>query len=242
MNYYFITGTSYGLGKAIAEQLLQRSNVHVYGVSRTCSIHHTNYTHVSVDLSDLNQLIHVTDLFKRTFLTEDNLYLINNAGIVDPIKHVSDFSSNEIHTLFNVNLLSVIELTNAFLKIPDSTIHTRIIVTISSGAASKVIDGWALYGASKAAIDHFSLHVAKELDIDNRQQTRIFSIAPGTVDTNMQRQIRETPINNFSTLPRFQELFETDRLVSPERVAEKYLKVIDTPADYISTIFSIRDI
>lgn len=174
MNYYFITGTSHGLGKSIAVQLLQRSNVHVYGISRSCSIQHVNYTHISVDLSDLSQLIDATQLFKQKFSIDDNLYLVNNAGIVDPIKHVKNFTSNEIQRIFNVNLISVVELTNAFLQIPDSTIKTSVIVNISSGAASKVIDGWSLYGSSKAALDYFALHVAKELEIDGHVNTRIF--------------------------------------------------------------------
>ena len=108
MNYYFITGASQGLGKAIAEQLLIRDNVHVYGISRSCSIHHANYTQVTVDLSDLQQLMQVTNLFKQDFSVEDNLYLINNAGVVDPIKHVKQFTAQEIQSVFNVNLISLI--------------------------------------------------------------------------------------------------------------------------------------
>lgn len=242
MNYYFVTGASQGLGKAIAEQLILRDNVHVYGISRSCSIHHVNFTHVSVDLSDLQQLVHVTNLFKQDFSVNDNLYLINNAGIVDPIRHVKQYTSQEIQTLFNVNLISLIELTNFFLQIPISTFNSSVVMNISSGAASKVSDGWALYGSSKAAVDHFSLHVAKELEIDCIVKTKIFSVAPGVVDTDMQRRIRETSVEQFSTLARFEQLFETNSLIAPDVVAKKYLTILDSPFDFSSTVFSIRDI
>lgn len=242
MNYYFITGTSYGLGRAIAELLLQRDNVHVYGISRSCSIQHVNYTHVTVDLSDLSQVMLAANVFKQNFSKDDNLYLVNNAGVVDPIKHVKDFTSQEIQTLFNINLISVIELTNAFLQIPASAFNTRVIVNVSSGAASKVSDGWALYGSSKAALDHFTLHVAKELEIDNVVSTRIFSVAPGVVDTNMQRKIRETSLEQFSNRTRFDTLFETNNLVSPDLVAMKYVKILDTPSDFPFAVFSAKDI
>lgn len=242
MQYYFITGTSYGLGKALAEQLLQRDHVHVYGISRSCTIQHANYTHVTVDLGDLSQLRAVTDLFKQSFSIDDELYLVNNAGIVDPIKHVKDFSAGEIQALFNINLLSAVELTNAFLQIPPSSVRARLIVNVSSGAASKVSDGWALYGSSKSALDHFTLHVAKELEIDGAVNTRIFSVAPGVVDTGMQRTIRETTLEQFSTRARFDELYATNQLVSPEHVAKKYLLILDTPADFSATVFSARDI
>ena len=58
-----------------------------------------------------------------------------------------------------------------------------MLVSISSGAATKVIDGWSLYGASKAALDHFSRHVARELEIQKETTTHVYSVAPGVVDT-----------------------------------------------------------
>ncbi len=241
MHYYFITGTSYGLGKAFAEQLVQRRDVQVFGISRTCTISHKQYEHIHADLGDPSQLQLITALFKKPFQQEDHLYLINNAGIVDPIRHTGNFSSDEIQKLFQVNLISVIQLTNAFLQIPVSSFTKRVILNISSGAANKVSDGWALYGTSKAGMDHFSLHVARELEIDQQTHTRIFSVAPGVVDTRMQQNIRETPIENFSTLSRFLDLDANKQLVPAEQVAQKLLQIIDTPELFAQTILSVRD-
>ncbi|MGN6646801.1 MAG: SDR family NAD(P)-dependent oxidoreductase [Cytophaga sp.] len=241
MHYYFITGTSYGLGKALAEKLVQRSNVYVFGIARTCTISHKQYEHIHADLGEPSQLKLITELFKKAFQKEDQLYLINNAGIVDPIRYTGKFSPDEIQKLFQVNLLSVVQLTNAFLQIPVSSFARRVILNISSGAANKVSDGWALYGASKAGVDHFSLHVARELEIDQQAHTRIFSVAPGVVDTRMQQKIRETPIESFSTLNRFLDLDANKQLVPADQVAQKLLQITDAPELFAQTILSVRD-
>lgn len=243
MQYYYITGTSAGLGKALAEELVLRENVHVYGISRTCSIEHERYEHIYADLSDPAQVRSIAALFVTVaFTTDDSIYLINNAGVIDPIKYAVDFSEQEVQVLMQVNLLASIQLVRAFLQIPVAACKNRVIVSISSGAAVKVYDGWSLYGAAKAALNHFSSHVAKELELRGISNTRIFSIAPGVVDTAMQAIIRETPIEVFSTKERFIQLHEAEELISADIIAKKYLKILDAPQDYPETIFSIRDI
>ncbi len=56
MNYFFITGSSKGLGKALSELLLNNNNNFVYGFARNCSITHKNYTHIKLDFSDLKKI------------------------------------------------------------------------------------------------------------------------------------------------------------------------------------------
>ena len=54
MKHFFITGTSRGIGKALAETLLENDNNEVTGISRTRSIKHPNYKHITTDLSNLS--------------------------------------------------------------------------------------------------------------------------------------------------------------------------------------------
>ncbi len=242
MHFYFITGTSSGIGKALAEQLLIREDVRVYGISRTCTIIHTNYQHVFADLSDSTQFNQIYLLFQNAYQPTDSVYLINNSGIIEPIKYAGDFSEREIQELVQVNLIASIQLINAFLKIPSTDFLTRIILNISSGAATKVIDGWSLYGATKAALDHFSMHVAKEQMIKGEGKTVVFSVAPGVVDTPMQEKIRHAAEENFSTVKRFNQLKKDNELVSASIISEKYLRILDCPQDFPTVIFSVRDI
>lgn len=243
MQFYFITGTSSGIGKALAEEILLRENVCVYGISRTAAVTHKNYRHIVADLSDPDQLHKIYTLFNQGYKPEDSLYLVNNAGMLDPIKHVGGFSENAIQKIMQVNLITPMQLINAFLNIPNPASQTRVVLSVSSGAAAKVIDGWSLYGSAKGALDHFSLHAVKELEMTAMAHcTRIFSVAPGVVDTPMQEKIRNTKETDFSTVERFIALKKNDELVAANVVAHKYLYILDEPHEFPETVFSVRNI
>ena len=87
MEYFFITGSSRGLGKAIAEALLELG-AHVTGLSRSSTISHPKYEHCVVDLSDLDSV----KQFEFS-VPEDatRVVLINNAGRIGEIKPVGSF-------------------------------------------------------------------------------------------------------------------------------------------------------
>ncbi|NQX96684.1 MAG: DUF111 family protein, partial [Flavobacteriales bacterium] len=57
MNYFFITGSSKGLGKALTELLLENENNTVYGMARSSSISHKRYFHTVIDLSKLDNVV-----------------------------------------------------------------------------------------------------------------------------------------------------------------------------------------
>ena len=82
MNHYFITGTSRGIGKAIAEQLLSDPENFVTGLSRTSSITHERYTHVEIDLSDLGK---VSEFNFPVLEQAKKIALVNNAGAIGKV-------------------------------------------------------------------------------------------------------------------------------------------------------------
>ena len=53
MNLIYLTGSSSGLGKALAELLLEDKNNHVVGIARRETIHHERYTHYALDLKEV---------------------------------------------------------------------------------------------------------------------------------------------------------------------------------------------
>lgn len=242
MQYYYISGTSSGIGRALALRLLERTDTHVTGISRSCTIQHTRYEHIYADLSDPPQVARVCVAFQKQYEKSDKLYLINNSGAIDPIQYAQSYSEADIQRLMQVNLIASIQLISAFLKIPQNDYSSRVILSVSSGAGTKVTDGWSLYGAAKAGLDHFSSHVAKELELSGEKTTHIFSIAPGVVDTPMQQKIRETAPESFSTIDRFIELHASDQLVAPEEIARKYCMILDAPERFPQVLFSLRDI
>ena len=60
MNKIIITGTSRGIGNAIAKNLLKQ-NVIVIGISRKHTIKHKNYFAIPFDLNDLKNIKNTLD-------------------------------------------------------------------------------------------------------------------------------------------------------------------------------------
>lgn len=245
LNYYYITGTSRGLGKAFAEHLLENPSNHVIGISRQRSIEHPNYKHSYLDLTDANALAN----FKfELHANAKKVYLINNAGVLGFIKPIGKIDAASIIRNYTVNLIAPSVLTNAFINCYDSTDAEKVIVNISSGAGKNPIDGWAIYCASKAGVDMFSRVVDAEQKIratkpleSIHEGFHIFSIAPGVVNTGMQEEIRSAQLEDFSRLEDFIGYKVNNQLSEPEFVSKKYINILANINDIKDVLSSIKD-
>ncbi len=239
MNYFYITGTSRGLGKAIAEELLQGANNYVYGYSRGCSIEHPNYEHHNIDLSIVNDISNVTF---NSHNDGEKIVLINNSGTLGEVNYVGRLADRSISEGFIINLIAPGVLMNNFIKAYSGTKTNKLIINISSGAAQNPIDGWNVYCSSKAALDMYSEVVGQEQDIlSSEHPIKILSVAPGLVNTKMQDDIREVPKANFSRLEDFYDYHKNSELISPDDVAKKIMKIIDDPDAFEQVVISVRD-
>ena len=237
MTIAFITGTSKGLGKALAELLLEDENIRVVGISRKQSISHKNYRHIILDLSDIN----VVERFRFTEGEFDKCILINNAGVIEPIAHLGHEFSTDILNNYNINLISPSILINTFMRQFSKLDKPLHIINVSSGAGKYPVDGWSSYNASKAGIDMFSLALKEELILDNKENISIHSIAPGVVNTEMQSIIRNSNSESFSNVKKFKTYFYENTLKPPREVAVKFKQVIDNPSDFSEVIIDVRD-
>lgn len=238
MNYFFVTGSSKGLGKAITEQLLENEQNFVFGYSRSNTINHKRYYHKLVDFAKLEA---VQKLRFPELTDAKKLVLINNAGIVGDVKHVSNLDTQKIIDCYNVNLIAPTIITNEFLKTYKKTNVEILIINISSGASQSAIDGWSVYCASKAGLDMFSRVIKEEAQINNAN-INVLSIAPGIIDTNMQTEIRQSEHDNFSNINRFIEYKKNGDLTSAKDAALKVLKFINNPSLSQSVVCSVRDL
>ena len=159
MEYYFITGTSQGIGRALAETLLQRENVRVIGISRTNPIVHERFTVWQADLLDSETL---NNFSFPEYNDATKVVLVNNAGMLGEVGYVGHLSPDEIADVFTLNLTATSVLANAFLRVYAGKKVPALIANISSGAGKNPIDGWAAYCASKAGLDMFSNVLAEE--------------------------------------------------------------------------------
>ncbi|MBK8983621.1 MAG: SDR family NAD(P)-dependent oxidoreductase [Ignavibacteria bacterium] len=240
MNYFFITGTSRGIGKALAELLLKDDNNFVYGISRSNSIKTINYEHTELDLSNTDK---VKEFEFPDFDDADSITLINNSAASMEVKRMGDLSSVNIVEVYNVNLISPSLLMNNFYKKYQDHICKRMILNISSGAAHKAIESWSVYCAAKAGLAMISevADVEQKLKHPNNP-IRIFSVGPGVVNTEMQTKLRNVSPEDFSMVDKFIEFYEKNQLAEPEDIAVKLFQIIQTPEKYEKVAISVKDI
>ena len=237
MKYYYITGTSRGIGRAIAETLLERENTFVYGISRNDSIQHKNYQHISLDLNDLDR---VKEFTFGDHPDAEKIVLINNAGILGHVNQVGNLYTEKVINSYTINLISPSILINQFLNQYQEHKAERMIMNTSSGAAQHTIPSWSTYCATKAGLEMFARVVEDEQqDFDN--PVKVYSIAPGVVDTEMQDEIREVDPENFRELDRFVKLKKDGQLVNPKDVGKKFVDIMEHPENYPKSIMDLRD-
>jgi len=240
MEYYFITGTSTGIGKAIVEQLLSKKTITIFGLSRRQTISHPNYRHIVMDLSSPENLLQFS--FPEINQAE-RIVLINNAGIIGDIGFVGNKDNSAIVSTYNINIVSPSILTNLSIKKYQFMETEKTILNISSGAARHSIAAWSEYCASKAALDMFSQTVAEEQSFFPEQQRfRVFSIAPGIVDTPMQDEIRAAGKERFPYHETFVNYKTQNLLTSAEEVAKGIQDIIENPAGYSEVIMDLRNL
>ncbi|OLO36399.1 hypothetical protein BTR23_15105 [Alkalihalophilus pseudofirmus] len=228
MKHYIITGTSTGLGKAIAQQLMQKGNI-LYCLSRSKNtelIEEAQKVGVSlyyyeIDLGNVEEVTeHIMQVFEQIQTEEvSEITLINNAGVINPIKPIERCEDDAIIHNVHVNLVAPIILTKAFIHATSEIKGKKTIVNISSGAGKNPVPSWSIYCASKAGIDLFTKTIAKEQE-SVEFPVKMISFAPGVVDTNMQINIRSASAEDFSMVEKFVGYKETGQLRSAETVAK----------------------
>ncbi len=220
MNYYFLTGTSSGIGEALVHELLLNKNNFIYGFSRTNTIDNERFIHHKLDLS---LLVEVTKYKFPDLKNASRIVLINNAGTLGEIKHLGNLKSEDIITSFNVNITSVALMCNTFIHNYQELEVEKTIINISSGAAQNGYDGWGPYCTTKAGINMLTEVIDKEQKFE-KFPIKPFAIAPGVVDTYMQDLIRKTSKKDFSNIEKFHNLKSSGALYQAKDVAKKLIQ------------------
>lgn len=233
-----LTGHSKGLGKALLERYLSEGDFQIVAVSRTVlDIQHENLKQVQLDLSKPDTLEAASgEIFPREEF--EKVILINNAGRIGEIKPVGKLDPDEIRKAMDLNLVAPMILADAFVKNYSLTKSEKLICNISSGAASKPTMSWAEYCSSKAGLEMFSKVAAEDL---SAKGFRVFAVAPGVVDTEMQAEIRGADQVDFPALDRFKGLKAEQKLLTPEAVAEKIFYLLKNPALFPDVIQDVRE-
>lgn len=218
MRAVFITGSSSGLGKALAEAFLKEGNA-VFGISRNSTIQHKSYRHIHLDLSKPEEYKQFEFPSIKDF---HEVVLINNAGSVQPVNLVGNIDFNDAVRTYHINILAPIFLIDQLAKKTSNDVVNSYVLNISSGAAQYPVEGWGIYCSTKSALDAFAEVVNKEM-LNSRKNFIIRNICPGLIDTPIQKEIRSYKTERFPEVERFENYNKEGKLKSPEEVASKIM-------------------
>ena len=111
--------------------------------------------------------------------------LVNNAGVVDVASRVEAMSVARLTRMFNINVIGSMVCAREAVK-RMSTRHGGaggVIVNLSSAAARLGAPGqYVDYAAAKAAIDTFTMGLAREVATEG---IRVNAVRPGIIDTDI---------------------------------------------------------
>ncbi|NIH81503.1 SDR family NAD(P)-dependent oxidoreductase [Amycolatopsis viridis] len=150
-------------------------------------------------------------------------FWVNNAGIF-PYATVGEITPEQISATLAVNVEGVLygAQTAARHMEPGSA-----IVNMSSVSAVRIRRGRGAYCTSKAAVAHLTESLAVEL---GDRGIRVNAIAPGYIDTEMTRWVKEDP----AALQHALDVVPLHRLGSPEEVVGPLLFLLSDSARYIT--------
>ena len=229
MNLYVVTGTTKGLGQALATELGADTNNMVVEIGRGDSGINGPNTTIHADFGNLVSIHHaftllVTALEGKRF---NRAVLINNAGVVNPVARFDSIEAEALQNNMTVNVVAPMLATKAFANITRGMAEARLVVNISSGAAKRAVRGWAAYCAAKAALEMATRVMADEArEFD--PTLSICSLAPGVVDTAMQAAIRNAALEAFPEREKFRQMKETGVLRDPLAVARDIISLCNT--------------
>jgi NAD(P)-dependent dehydrogenase (short-subunit alcohol dehydrogenase family) len=188
-----VTGASRGIGAATA-RLAAAAGWHIAvnytrdraaaeNVARDVQAHGLSAEILQADVADEAQVL---AMFARIDAQMPPLGgLVNNAGVVDQPQHVADMSLARLQRMFNINVIgSMLCAREAVKRMSTQRGKTGgAIVNLSSAAARLGSPGqYVDYAAAKAAIDTFTLGLAREVAAVG---IRVNAVRPGIIETDI---------------------------------------------------------
>ncbi|GAB4009669.1 SDR family NAD(P)-dependent oxidoreductase [Nocardioides ultimimeridianus] len=180
MSVALVTGGSAGLGRALVAGLVQQGwTVITDGrdAARLAAVEGPGVTTVPGDITDAD---HRARLIAEVDRAGGLDLLVHNASTLGPtpLPRLERITPEDIQATFRTNVGAPLILTGELL--PRLVASAGVLVGITSDAAAEHYDGWGMYGASKAALEHVVLQYAAE-----NPALSGYAIDPGDLRTAM---------------------------------------------------------
>jgi NAD(P)-dependent dehydrogenase (short-subunit alcohol dehydrogenase family) len=177
-----VTGAGRGIGRAVAEKLVERGYAVVVTdidaeAARRTAVEIGAVEGLGQDVRD--EASHAA--VSTAAATHGRLAVwVNNAGVGDP-GPLADTPSDVVRRLVEVNLLGVLWGMRAALESFSRSGSGGDIVNVASVAGLGPVPTLAVYGATKAAVVSLTMSVANE----SPKNVRLHALCPDGVDTDM---------------------------------------------------------
>ena len=226
-----VTGTSKGIGRAIAARFAEEgavvyANDMVIGSNDEWAADYAQQTNSTIiplyfDVTDFNAVKQGILQIKKEQQRID--ILVNNAGIVS-YELLGMTNLDNLRTMFEVNVIAVIHLMQLVSRLM-SRQKSGSIINISSIVGVKGVKGQLAYSATKGAVVSLTKSAAKELAEHN---IRVNAVAPGMVGTE-----RFIKIFEESFKERLNDI-GMGRLAKPEEIANACVFLGSGLSEYIT--------
>ncbi len=236
-----VTGASRGLGAGLARTFIA-AGLRVAGCARGQASAEAppegpDFLYRSLDVRDAAAVEGLLDESLEAFGGID--LWVNCAGVLAPIAAARDIDPEQFAEHIAINVNGVFNGSRAYLRHLERGGSAGTLVNISSGAAHSPYRGWAPYCAGKAAVDQLTRVLAAE---EGRPGVRIFALAPGIIETEMQALIRAQPAHRFPEVEKFRKLHEEGALGTPDAPARAILRLaFDAELEVDGPVLDIRE-
>lgn len=235
-----VTGSSQGIGQAIAAHLAQAgANIvidyrsHPNGAKETLAKVEAAGRKGHIVQADLSLVSDIRKLISQGVQHFGKLdILVNNAGIDGQNADFWNITEADYDAVLNINLKGTFFTTQAFVQHLIDTKRTGKIINISSTHEEMAFPHFTSYCVSKGGVKMMMRNLAVEL---GSLGITINNVAPGAIETPINTQL----LNNPEKLNSLQQNIPLGRLGKPEDIAPMVAFLASAAADYItgSTFF-----
>ena len=185
-----------------------------------------NATYINIDVKDNNSITQFAQNVYNQFGRVDILF--NNAGIFPVAPAIENFDRDECNDVFNVNITSMILVTNAFLTYLINN-HGVILNNASIAGLQHFASGQSYaYSSSKASVIQFTRMMAKKYG----EHVRVNCICPGVTDTPLYKSLDSA---------KFSERIPVKRVGVPSDIAKAATFLVSDDASYINGAVLVVD-
>ena len=224
-----VSGSCSGIGKSVAEALLEKGAVVIGLDIKESSINHEMYKHYKADIRKESDIARIVKEIDIQYEKIDGL--ANCAGIYSNSKPFFELSSDEWNNVIATNLTGIFLLSkyaaNKMIKNKSGK-----IINISCIRSRIFRSNMADYAASKGGV--VALKAAMALDL-KEYNIQVNSVAPGFTYTGMTADSFDNPeVREFS-----ESIIPVGKIADPKEIANVVMFLFSDLANYINgeTIF-----